>query len=128
MAAAVATPTAVDVESGQKYFRVYGTVAISASPATYATHGIVMDMSKLNIPSSSVPAFVEVISAPASGTSPSGYVYQFCPGTTQANGNLCIFQTGSATTGVPLGELAAAAIPAGVSGDAISFVAYFKKL
>lgn len=127
MAAAVATATAVDVEAGQKYFRVFGTVAINASPATYATGGLVMDMSQLGVPSDAVPQFVDVQSMPAAGTSPSGFVYNFCPGTTQANGKLAIFESaGSAAALAEFGN--GSAIAAGISGDAISFVAYFKKL
>jgi hypothetical protein len=40
------------------------------------------------VPSNSVPIFVDIKEAPAAGTLPSGIVWNFAPGTMQANGSL----------------------------------------
>jgi hypothetical protein len=129
MAEAVATPTITEPSdfTGRKEI-VQGVLAISASPATYVTGGIPCSFAGSDdIKSSAPPDTVDVKSQPAAGTSPSGYVYQFCPGTSQANGLLAIL-TGAAAQS-PLTELTnGASIPAGVSGDTIYFKAQFPRL
>lgn len=132
MATATATVTitpvgGVTVDSTKALEVVYGTIAISASPATYAQHGLTLNFSQDLIKSGLAPLWVDVQSSPPAGTSPSGYVYLFCPGTTPANGRLAIFQAaGSAAPDVELSD--ASAIPAGVSGDVITFRAQFQRL
>lgn len=130
-AAATATITpvgGVTVDSTKAMEVVYGTIAIGASPLTYTTHGIAMSFAGFDlIKSSTPPLFVTVVSSSAAGTSPSGYVYQFCPGTSLSNGVLVIL-TGAAAQS-PLTELTGGgAIPAGVSGDTIVFKAEFPRL
>jgi hypothetical protein len=49
MADAVATPTPTFQRAGGDGYRVTGTIAISASPATYATGGIVLSFFKLQL-------------------------------------------------------------------------------
>lgn len=99
-----------------------GSITLSGS---YATHGDTLDLSQLfGVQSRKAPVEVRVFEAPAAGTSPSGYVYIFCPGTDGTNGKLTIFTTGTAA-GDPLNELAAGAYPAGLTGATIKFVAFF---
>lgn len=118
--------TSTDVS--QKLETVYGTIAVSASPDTYATGGLTLSFSANDkIKSNSVPVWVNIQSAPSAGTSPSGYVYQFCPGTDLTNGKMAIFESaGSAAAMAELGS--GASIPAGVSGDHIVFEAKFPRL
>jgi hypothetical protein len=105
-------------DNTQRRAIVRGTLAISASPGTYPTGGFSLATvfkieSIKNV--SGVPAglFVYTVSG-------SGYIYVW----NRANNKLQIFQSGGAAT--PQGELAAAATPAGVSGDVIEFEAEFQ--
>ena len=101
---------------------VRGTLTFSGD---YATHGDTLSFANVyGIQSHTVPLRVFVYEAPPAGTSPSGYIYIFCPGTTIANGALTIFTTGTAS-GDPLNELAAAAYPAGITGAVVKFEAVF---
>lgn len=101
---------------------VRGTLTFSGS---YATHGDALSFADVyGIQSGSVPIRVFVYEAPAAGTSPSGYIYIFCPGTTNANGKLTVFTTGTAS-GDPLNELAAGAYPAAITGAVVKFEAIF---
>lgn len=119
MANATAVPTATSQWAGPMY-RVYGTIAIDASPAVYVTGGIVLSFLQSAIKASRVPERVTVI-----GTA--GYLYQYVKGTTAGDGLLRISaQTSGASAGDPLAQIAASAIPAAVSGDAITFEAVWK--
>jgi hypothetical protein len=125
MAAAVATPTVTFKDATQGLLHIVGTVAISASPATYAATGLVMDFTG-KVETNRPPIAVSVRSAVASGSGATSlFVYNFNPGTTPANGKLQVF-TGAAAQSA-LAELADGAVPAGVSGDTIQFEAWFKK-
>jgi len=129
MAQAVATPTITEpVDNMMRTIIVRGTIAVQANPATYKAGGIACSFAGFDdIKSGSPPLNVKVWSQPAAGVSPSGYVYDYTPGTSQANGQLSIF-TGAAAQS-PLTELTdGAAIPAGVSGDSIYFEATFARL
>lgn len=97
-------------------YKVLGTLAIEASPATYPTGGYVVSLAKSDIKSQRLPRKVEI-----QGTS--GYVYRFIPGTTNANGKIMVY-TGAAAQSA-LTELSAGATPAGVSGDVIGFEAQY---
>src|SRR5512146_1295451 len=70
---------------------VYGSVAMSG---TYTAGGDTLDLSGFGIPSSSKPLWVELQS-----TLGVGVQYAYKPGTTQANGKVQIFRTGSALSG-----------------------------
>ena len=122
MAASTATPTINafpnGVDNTARRQIIDGTVAISASPGTYVTNGL---------PISFVNEQLKVATAKPAAVSFSGlagyvYVYDY------AHATIRIFETGNATTGVPLQELAnALAMPAGVSGDTITFHAEFPR-
>jgi hypothetical protein len=128
MADAVATPSVTLVTNDQKTVKVFGTVAIGASPLTYTAKGLVMDFSSIpEIQSIEAPLEVRIFSSqPAGSGATAMYVYNFNPGTDPSDGKLQIF-TGAAAQSA-LAELSNGAIPAGVSGDVIHFVATFQRL
>ena len=115
MSDAVATPTvqANCTWSDGKMFHAVGTLAVGASPLTYAAGGIVLNFAlDPLIKSQRVPVFVEIEGR-------AGYQYTYVPGTDITNGLLMIRQ--SAGSAAAFGEIPTAAIPAGVSGDTIKF-------
>jgi hypothetical protein len=126
MALSTVTLTNQFTTEDQKSIVVFGTAAVSASPGTYATGGLTVNLNSLGVPVNSVPVIAYFASAaPAATPNTTQYSYQFAPGTTLANGKLQVFTGGGAST--PSAELAAAATPAGVSGDTIKFEIRFKK-
>jgi hypothetical protein len=129
MSAAVATPSVTLTDNTQRIEHVFGTLAIGASPATYAAGGIACSFAGFDaIKATSAPISVDVSSQPAAGSGAAAkFIYQFLPGSGQANGLLQIFTGAAAQSG--LTELTdGAAIPAGVSGDAIAFHARFNRV
>lgn len=96
----------------------YGAVAISASPATYLTNGLVFSFAAPVFDvSSQSPITMQVYSI-----SGGGYTYEYVAST----GKVKVL-TGAAAQS-PLTELTTGgAIPAGVSGDVIEYKAEFLK-
>lgn len=107
-------------DNSMDHMQVYGTVAISASPATYPTGGLALAWTDPTIPTPFNPFYVEFQSQSASG-----YVYRW----NASSGNFQIMaDAGGAAGAAPLEELPnATAIPAGVSGDTIAFHAVFQR-
>lgn len=123
MANATVTPTITYTDNDQKLAHVYGTIAISASPATYATGGLAVSFSGLTppVPNVSNPASALISQSVAIWSNGgSGYVY----GYNASTGKLQIF-TGAAAQSALTELTDGGAIPAGVSGDAIVFNAAF---
>lgn len=121
MAAATATLTVARQWTDSNY-NVGGTVAISASPATYTTGGIVFNLNQADVKASRTPSDIEIHAI-------SGYVYRYVKGTDNSNGLLRIYVpkvTGAAADDPMIELTSALAIPAGVSGDTISFQARWK--
>lgn len=117
MATATATFTyhKAKLDVSERYVTHYGTIAVQASPATYASGGLTVDLSAVN--SNDLPEDVNVRFDP-----PVGWVLGFDTGTTLKNGKLMLFgqEPTSATADViALSEFGAAAIPAAVSGGTI---------
>jgi hypothetical protein len=116
--------TVTFVDRSNNALRVYGTIAASGN---YTTGGDTLSFAGQDaIKSSSLPKFVSIQSQNSSGHSL--WEYGYTPGTTQANGKMQVLgqQPTSATTGViPFSELAAAAYPASITGDVITFEAVF---
>lgn len=113
------TFTLVDTWEDGKRIHVSGTVAASGS---YSTGGDTLDLSQFPIIGST--------QAPIAGTAwmdgLAGYDYVFAPGATLNNNKVKIFQEhGSAG---PFQELPAAAYPAAIVNDTITFYGIFKKL
>ena len=108
MANAVAVPTVTKTWTDGTMFHAIGTIAVSASPATYVTNGIACSFAKSKIKATRVPQQVTF-------TSLNGYEYFYVNGTKVSDGLLKISTTAtSEITG-------ASAIPATVSGDTIQF-------
>jgi len=100
---------------------VYGTLAIDASADTYAAGGLVLDATNFRGKTVLSPEVKPKILL-ARGIA--GYVYEY----DRTGGKLLVrAQTNAAAEDAPLGELADAAIPAGVSGDTVNFFALFDK-
>lgn len=99
-----------------------GTASFGASPLTYATGGIAVSWPSLFNSAGELFTAEETtpIEADFWSVSASGYWYVY----NQSTGKLQILVGGS-TTSVPSAELAAGAVPAGVSGDTIYFRAEF---
>lgn len=130
MATATATVAAYNEPFGldetAKRFYLHGTIAISASPATYATGGLVANWSAIKDAAGALVQLgtknVNPDTVWIQSIGGSGYVYQY----NKATGKIQIFTVDAAAvaTQYPLIELAnAAAIPAGISGDSIEFEA-----
>lgn len=83
--------TVTNIDQTLNRFLIEGTIALSGDYGSDSSHGDALDFATLAIPSNSVPTFVEIIEAPPAGTAPTGYMFGFAPGTTQANGQLTIF-------------------------------------
>lgn len=111
MADSVITPNVTYSHKAETY-RVIGTLAVAASPGTYSAGGITCPLNIYAIKATRLPLRLSI-------GGQSGYVYKYIPGTTLANGKLKIL-TGAAAQS-PLTELSAGAMPAGISGDVITF-------
>jgi len=120
MAAATAKVTVTQTDVAGKLMRIFGTLAISASPATYTPGGIALDFNDPLIKSASVPIFVQI-------QGQAGYIYSYIPGTDNTTGLLKIAtMTSTPSAREPLFEYPnATAIDAALSGDVISFLAFF---
>src|ERR1700761_3045412 len=122
----MATATAVGTENAfpagkdmtQRRFHTYGSLAISASPATYATGGLAFSFASIvSGVSSQTPIDLDIKSE-----SGSGYVYLW----NKSSNKVQVFSGAAAQS--PLTELTnGEAIPAGVSGDTIAYHAQFLK-
>lgn len=121
MAAAIATLTVGNSWDSQKYF-VGGTVAISASPATYTAGGIAFNLNQSEVKAQRTPSDVQIQGI-------AGYTYSYVKGTDNSNGLLRIFVpkvTGAAADDHMIELTDALAIPAALSGDTISFQGRWK--
>ena len=120
MAAAIATPTPNSSlptgKGGGDGYRSFGSIAISASPATYTTNGIPLSFMQAGIKAQRTPLTVSV-------GGKAGYIFVYIAGTDASNGKLKVFVQDAVATN-PLAEMAdALAIPAGLSGDTIGYTA-----
>lgn len=97
-----------------KWQLLFGSLSIAAGD--YPTGGLTVDFSDSKIKSNAV-----LVGGIVEGVA--GYEYRYVAGATKNVGKLMIFEeTGNAG---PLGQLAAAATPAGVVADTPSFIAFF---
>lgn len=118
MAVATAVPTVKQTDVDGKMFRVMGTVAIDANPATYAAGGLAMKLNDPLIKAQRAPQFVEVVGQ-------AGYIYRYVAGADNTTGKLMIFEQ-SGVDDSPLDEYDdTVAIAAAISGDTIQFRATF---
>ncbi len=118
MAASTVVVTVTQTEVTGKMFKVYGTLAIGASPLTYTLGGIAMALNDPLIKASRAPQSVDV-------KGQAGYIYRYVKGTDNTNGLLRIYEQ-SGVDDTPLDEFDdTVAIAAAISGDTINFVAEF---
>lgn len=121
MAAAIATLTVARQWTDTNY-NVGGTIAITASPATYTTGGIVFNLNQADVKASRTLNDAEIHGI-------AGYEYRYIKGTDNSNGLLRIYVpkvTGAAADDPMIELTSALAIPAAVSGDTISFQGRWK--
>lgn len=97
-------------------FKVEGTVTLSGN---YVAAGDTLDLSKLGVPSNSLPRFVRAWSTVTAAVIDDTYAY--IPGTTQANGKLQI-KTGGADMGAAAYNATA---PTNTAGYVLHFEAEF---
>lgn len=117
-------------DSGQSTLTVVFTItalnsAFGGNPGGYTALGDILDFTQLGdaLQSNSVPLQVSIQSQPPAGTTASGFLYNFCKGTTLKNCKMQVFQ--SAGAGNPHSELPAGNYPGGILTDTIVGVAYF---
>ena len=127
MATATATFTLdkTKMDVSERYVTHYGTVAIQAGPATYATGGLTLDLSA--VLSNDLPEDVNIKFDP-----PTGWLCGFDTGTTLKNGKVLLYgqiPTDATAGTIALGEFDnGAAIPAAVSGGTITISFKTRKL
>lgn len=101
---------------------IEGSIALTGNYGTGGSHGDTLDLSLLGAQSSQLPIRVDIFEKSPSGAAPSGNIYRYMYGTTQANGSLSVFQgngteyTQGSAYGTP---------PFAVTGFALGFRAYF---
>ena len=84
------TLTLTNIDRSMNRIIATATLTLTGNYGGAATHGDTIDFSSLGIASDSVPDVVDIFEAPPAGTAPNGYIFTFCPGTTQKNGVLTI--------------------------------------
>ena len=121
------------VDNDQRLLWAYGTCAVDANPATYATGGLAIVKALNTALNGWAQEQIKVSPLKTGDTGPtplfawfislagSGFVYQW----NQATNKFQIFTSNGAAPNPLLEFTNAAAIPAGVSGDTIFFVAAF---
>lgn len=124
----------IGIDDRQKTFSIPFTMTLTGA---YVTGGFTLDLTQLfaaaaggpgmSLPTNALPLRVTFESArPSSSPQTNLYIYNYAPGTTQANGLVQIFTGAAAQTA--LTELSAGALPAGVTGDTIVGEVVFPKL
>lgn len=121
------TPTVTLTDNTQKLSRVYGYFTI-AGTGNYVAGGIPVDFTGVALTSKG-PVSVRVFSNLATASVATAlYVYSYVPDSntapTLSGGAVQVFQ--SAGSAAPLAEISGA-LPAGVTGDYIAFVAEFQR-
>jgi hypothetical protein len=113
MPAATVTVTINSISQSFNFGNMYGAIltgTIGASPLTYTTGGIACSFALPLVKAQLAPQLVLI-------TSLNGWIYEYVPGTNVANGTLKIFT--ALGTELTNGN----AIPAGNSGDTLTFLA-----
>lgn len=123
MAATAAINTTYPMGFDSAYWIVFGTITLSGNYGTSTSHGDTVDLSVLGVPATGPPVFVNVVENAAAGASQSGWVYAFNVGSTQKNGVLQAF--GSGTSGQGLAEYTEASAYASAT-PAIPTTLYFQ--
>lgn len=110
---------------------VSGTITLTANYGGAGGHGDTLSfLNQDSIKSQTPPVHVEIFEVPPAGTSATGFVYNFSPGTDLGNGLLQVFGTGStAAAKTPLTEYTQGdAYSAGLLAAVIKYEAVFSRL
>lgn len=121
MALSTAVPTVTSSWFDGQRQHVLGTLAIGASPLTYAAGGLVLNFNVAGFPAVAqgrVPDAVLVWGF-------AGFVYAYAKGTTPTDGKLQAFALTTVATNAPLLEFTTTAVSAALSGDTPIFYAIF---
>lgn len=92
MAVTVALNTAIlpnPLDVTQNSFLTSVTLTLTANYGGAATHGDTVNLSGV-CPSDQVPQCISLRESPPAGTAPTGYLFNFCPGTNATNGVLSV--------------------------------------
>ena len=121
------------ITQDQKTLTIFFLLVLTGN---YTTGGITIDLTQLfalaaggpgsSLPTGALPLLPLELESSRSVAQANEYIYHYVPGTTPSNGTLQIFTGAAAQTG--LTELAAGALPAGVTGDTIAGRVTFPKL
>ena len=115
------------IDDTKSHFRVEFSITLASNYGTSSSHGDTLDLSKLGVPSRSIPNRVELYEAPAAGAVATGFTFVYCPGTTQANGRLQILSSQAGGATVAATEYTeAAAYSAALLAAVIKGVAWFE--
>jgi len=115
---------AAGIDATRSKLVINGALTLTANYGGAATHGDTMSLQSPFIDSDLLPESVRVYEQPPAGTAPLGkYIFVFCPGTTQANGVLFIYDT---STDAEYAE--GGAYNAGLLAAVLRFEAIFPKL
>lgn len=116
MSVATVTVTVSQTTFQSPNFKVWGTLAISASPDAYAAGGLTLNFNDPLIKAQRVPLRVDI-------QGQAGYIFRYIKGTNNTDGKLKIFEQ-SGVDDSPLDEYDdTVAIAAALSGDTINFYA-----
>jgi len=108
---------------------VQGTIALSGNYGTASSHGDTLSLAGAYADSSSLPTSVVISENTVAGSAGSGWRFVFNPGTTQVNGVVQMFGSGTSGQGQPeytQGSAYASATPA--PPTKLYFTATFPKL
>jgi hypothetical protein len=87
------------IDSSDRLTTIYGTLTPSGSYPAAAGGGDALSFASLDfIKSGSPPIRVYILEQPAAGSTPSGYSYVFCPGSSIANGKMVLMYGGGANS------------------------------
>lgn len=122
MSAAAAASSSYPADTTQNQQVIDGAITLTGNYGGATSHGDTLDLSAIGAQSNQLPVKVEIFEASPAGAAPSGNIFRYMPGTTQANGSLNIFTaagaefTQASAYGTP---------PFAITGFALKFRAYF---
>lgn len=116
------------VDQSDRLSTIYGTITTAGSYPAAGSGGDTLSFGGLDqIKSGVAPLRVYVLEQPAAGSTPSGYNYTFCPGTTLANGKLVLLAN-SGSSNHPQAELSGNPTYASLSLSPLVYEAVFVRV
>ncbi len=114
------------IDRSERQVRVYGNLVLSGNYGGAASHGDVLALGALGIPSDQPPSELFVYEEPTAGNAATGYTFIYARGTNQNTGQLIVMQNAGA--GAPFVELTqGGAYPAALTAATanLKFIAHF---